>query len=407
MRPAAGRAGEVVAPPYDVMTGEEARALAGGRRWSFLHVSRPDMDLPPDTDPYGAEIYAKAGEALRAMVAAGVLARDPRPGFSVYRISDGAHVQTGIAGAAPLAAYLTGRIRRHEFTRPDREEDRMRHMDALDAQTGPVLCIHRDDAALASALDGLTAGEPVADVKLGRVRHTIWSVLDVPAVAQLSELAAGIRTLYIADGHHRTAAAARLAAARREANPEHDGSEPYNAFLTVAFPESEVRILDYNRVVRDLGGLSETRFLEAVGARFAMEPAPGRAKPGAPHEFGMYLGGQWYRLDLKGALPPADHPLARLDVHLLAEHLLEPVLGISDPRQDPRIDFLGGARGLEALEERVDTGQAAVAFALHPTRVSELLAIADAGEVMPPKSTWFEPKLADGLISYPLGPGKG
>ena len=403
LRPAAGRASSIVSPPYDVLTTEEVRALAEGQRWSFLHVSRPDMDLPPGTDPYAPEIYAKAGEALRAMVAAGVLARDPRPGYSIYRISDGAHVQTGIAGAAPLEAYLSGRIRRHEFTRPDREEDRMRHMDALDAQTGPVLCIHRNDAALAAGLEGLTAGQPVADVKLGEVRHTIWSVLDPAAIDQLSALTAGLGALYIADGHHRTAAAARLAAARRQANPQHHGSEPYNAFLTVAFPESEVRILDYNRVVGDLGGLSEARFLEAVGARFSMAPAPRRVKPGAPHEFGMYLGGQWYRLDLKGALPPADHPLARLDVHLLAEHLLEPVLGISDPRQDPRIDFLGGARGLEALEARVDGGEAAVAFALFPTQVSELLAVADAGEVMPPKSTWFEPKLADGLIIYPLG----
>ncbi len=403
MRPAAGRAEEVVSPPYDVMTGEEARALADGQRWSFLHVSRPDMDLPPGTDPHADAVHAKAGEALRAMVAAGVLARDPGPGYSIYRIADGAHVQTGIVGAAPLAAYQSGRIRRHEFTRPDHVRDRMRHMDALDAQTGPVLCIHRDDAALAAGLDKLTEGEPVSDVKLGRVRHTVWSVLEAPAVAQLSELAAGISALYIADGHHRTAAAARLAAARREADPEHHGSEPYNALLTVAFPESEVRILDYNRVVRDLGGLSEERFLEVVGVRFSMAPAPARVKPGAPHEFGMYLGGRWYRLDLKGALPPADHPLARLDVHLLAEHLLEPVLGISDPRQDPRIDFLGGARGLEALEERGDGGRAAVAFALYPTQVSELLAVADAGEVMPPKSTWFEPKLADGLILYPLG----
>ena len=403
LRPAAGRAGEVVSPPYDVLTTEEARGLAEGQRWRFLHVSRPDIDLPPGTDPYDPEIYAKAGKALRAMVSAGVLVRDPHPGFSIYRISDGEHLQTGIVGAAPLTAYESGRIRRHEFTRPDREEDRMNHMDALDAQTGPVLCIHRNDAALAADLRRLTTGEPVVDVKLGEVRHTIWSVLDPPDVAQLFDMAAGIRTLYIADGHHRTAAAARLAGARREANPEHDGSEPYNSFLTVAFPESEVRILDYNRVVRDLGGLSDARFLEAVGARFSMAPAQGQVKPGAPHEFGMYLAGQWYRLGLAGALPSDEHPLARLDVHLLAERLLEPVLGISDPRQDPRIDFVGGARGLGALEKRVDNGEAAVAFALHPTQVSELLAVADAREVMPPKSTWFEPKLADGLISYPLG----
>ncbi len=403
LRPAAGRAGEVVSPPYDVLTTEEAKGLAEGQRWSFLHVSRPDIGLPAGADPYGAEIYAKAGEALRGMVAAGVLVRDPRPGYSIYRISDGEHVQTGIAGAAPLVAYESGRIRRHEFTRPDREEDRMRHMDALDAQTGPVLCIHRDDAALAAALDALSAGEPVADVTLGAVRHTVWSVLDPPAVAKLSDLTAGIGALYIADGHHRTAAAARLGAARREANPDHDGSEPYNAFLTVAFPESEVRILDYNRVVRDLGGLPEVRFLEMVSARFSMAAAQGRVKPAAPHEYGMYLGGQWRRLGLAGGLPSGDHPLARLDVHLLAERLLEPVLGISDPRQDPRIDFVGGARGLKALEARVDSGEAAVAFALYPTQVSELLAVADAGEVMPPKSTWFEPKLADGLISYPLG----
>ncbi|MHA1536851.1 MAG: DUF1015 domain-containing protein [Alphaproteobacteria bacterium] len=403
LRPAPERAGEIVSPPYDVMSTEEARALAEGRRWSFLRVSRPEIDLPPQAGPLGPEIHARAGENLRAMLAAGVLIRDRGPCYSIYRISDGEHVQTGIAGAAPLEAYQSGRIRRHEFTRPDREEERMRHMDALDAQTGPVLCIHRDDPALAATLESLTAREPCADVSLDGVRHTLWLVGDAADIEPLSARLANIGALYIADGHHRTAAAARLAESRRAASPAHDGSEPYNSFLTVAFPESEVRILDYNRVVGDLGGLTNERFLEAVGARFSMAPSPGRMKPAAAHEFGMYLGGQWYRLDLKGALPPADHPLARLDVHLLAEHLLEPVLGISDPRQDPRIDFVGGARGLEALEARVDAGAAAVAFALYPTRVSELLAVADAGEVMPPKSTWFEPKLADGLISYPLG----
>ena len=403
LRPADGCAEDVVSPPYDVLSTEEARTLAEERRWNFLHVSRPEIDLPAGTDPYGPEVYTRAGEALRSMMSAGVLVRDARPGYSVYRISDGAHVQTGIAGAAPVADYPSGRIRRHEFTRPDREEDRMRHMDALDAQTGPVLSIHRDDAALAEALDDLTVGEPVADVMLGDVRHTLWAVVDPPDVARLSELVAGLEALYIADGHHRTAAAVRLAADRREADSQQTGRALYDNFLTVAFPESEVRILDYNRVVRDLGGLSESGFIEAVGARFSMAKTKHQAKPAATHEFGMYLGGNWYKLGLAGTLPPADHPLARLDVHLLAEHLLEPVLGISDPRQDPRIDFVGGARGLGALEKRVDGGEAVVAFALFPTQVSELLAVADAGEVMPPKSTWFEPKLADGLISYPLG----
>ena len=402
LRPTRAAAAGIVAPPYDVMTTDEARHFAQGREFCFFKVSRPEIAMAPGSDPHSVEAYAVARAALRRMTEAGVLLRDPDPAFYVYRIADGEHVQTGLAAAAPVAAYETGFIRRHEFTRPDRELDRAHQIDAVNAQTGPVLAIHRRAPAFEALLEVATAAAPDCDVTADGVRHTVWAVTDPEAVAAIAAAAEALDALYIADGHHRSAAAARVAAMRREANRDHRGDEPYNAFLVVTFPDDQVRVLDYNRVVYDLNRLSVAAFLEQVGEAFTVTPSDGPARPAGVHDFGLYVGGGWYRLALKEPPPAGADVLARLDVTLLADRLLEPVLGIGDPREDMRVDFVGGARGLEWLEHLVDEGPMAAAFALYPTQVATLLEVADAGGIMPPKSTWFEPKLADGLISYPL-----
>ena len=403
LRPVAARAADVLAPPYDVVSEAEARALAEGRPYSFLHVSRPEIDLPPGTDPYAPAVYAKAAANLAAMVSEGVLARDPGPCFHVYRLTMGTHVQTGLVGAASVASYDAGRIKKHELTRPVKEDDRVRQIEALNAQTGPVFLVYRSDAAIDGELAAVAAAAPEVDVTArDGVRHELWTIDDPAVVARLTAAFDRLPALYVADGHHRSAAAARVCAARRAANPTHTGEEAYNYFLAVIFPHDQMQILDYNRLVRDLNGRETADFLAAVRAAFTVEPAPGAVRPGREGEFGMYLDRRWYRLAIDPARVPADDPVGRLDVSLLQDNLLGPVLGIGDPRRDERIDFVGGIRGLGELEGCVDGGEWRVAFALRPTSMEALMAVADAGEVMPPKSTWFEPKLADGLVSHVL-----
>jgi uncharacterized protein (DUF1015 family) len=403
LRPAPDRAAEVIAPPYDVLSTDEARVRAHGRPFSFLHVSKPEIDLPAGTDPYSAAVYVKAAENLKAMRAAGVLVQDETPCYYVYRIQMGDHVQTGIVAAASVADYDTNRIRKHEFTRPDKEDDRVRQIDATNAQTGPVLLAYPDqpevDGILARSTQDIPAADAVAD---DGIRHTLWVMRDAADIARITELFDAMPALYIADGHHRSASASRICAARRAANPRHTGHEPYNAFLSVIFPAHEMRILDYNRVIRDLNGLTVDALLESIRQTFQVTPASGAFKPTRPRQFGLYLAGTWYQLDIKPERVPEDDPVGRLDVSLLQNNLIGPILGITDPRRDKRIDFVGGIRGLGELEKRVDGGEMAVAFSLYPTRMADLMAVADANEVMPPKSTWFEPKLADGMASHLL-----
>jgi uncharacterized protein (DUF1015 family) len=403
LRPVAGRAADVVAPPYDVVSEAEARALAEGRPYSFLHISRPEIDLPPGTDPYAPAVYAKAAENLAAMVGKGVLARDPEPSFYAYRLTMGRHVQTGLVGAASVAAYDADRIKKHELTRPVKEDDRVRQIEALNAQTGPVFLVYPKDDAIDGALARVTRAAPEVDVTArDGVRHELWRIGDPVTVQELTAAFDALPALYVADGHHRSAAAARVCAARRSANPGHTGEEAYNYFLAVIFPHDQMQILDYNRLVRDLNGLDAAAFLEIVQRMFSVERAPAVVRPSRAGEFGMYLDGQWFRLVIDPARVPYDDPVARLDVSLLQDALLGPVLGIGDPRRDERIDFVGGIRGLDELRARVDSGAWRVAFAMFPTSMEMLMAVADAGEMMPPKSTWFEPKLADGLVSHVL-----
>ncbi|MGH8702659.1 MAG: DUF1015 domain-containing protein [Burkholderiales bacterium] len=403
LRPAPGRAAEIFAPPYDVLTTEEARARAAGKPWSFLHVSKPEIDLPPGTDPYAPAVYAKATENLARMISERVLVRDPTPGYYAYRLAVGGHVQTGVAGAASIAAYEANRIRKHELTRPDKEDDRVRHMEALNAQTGPVLATYPDAPELDALLTAVSQLPPDVDVVANdQVRHAIWPICDAGLVVRIGALFDAMPALYVADGHHRSAAASRVAAARRKANPRPTGEESYNSFLVVAVPQRELRILDYNRAVRDLGGMSVDAFLGKLRDRFAVAPSAAPVKPERHGEFGLYAGGQWHRLTLRPELADPADPIARLDVSLLTTHVLDPLLGINDMRTDKRIDFVGGGRGLADLERRVASGEMAAGFSLYPTQFADLMAVADAGEVMPPKSTWFELKLADGLLSHVL-----
>ena len=404
LRPVVARAADVVAPPYDVVDTEEARELVAGRPWSFLHISRPEVDLPEGTDPYAPEVYRRAAQNLETMIDEGILVRDPTECFYAYRLTMGDHVQTGVVAVASVPAYDQNRIRKHEFTRPVKEDDRVRQIEALNAQTGPVFLVYKADERIDGSLARAAAEAPDVDVTAARdgVRHELWILDDPDLVEHLTRAFDAMDALYVADGHHRSAAASRVAASRREADPEHTGEESYNYFLSVIFPHDQMQILDYNRVVRDLNGADAEGFLQSLGERFRVERRDAPVRPEAPGRFGMYLEGRWYELTLDPARIPADDPVGRLDVSLLANEVIEPLLGISDPRRDERIDFVGGIRGLDELERRVDEGGWALAFSMYPTRMEDLMAVADAGEVMPPKSTWFEPKLADGLASHVL-----
>ncbi len=402
LRPASGRAAEVIAPPYDVLSTDEARARAAGKPWSFLRISKPEIDLPVGTDPYSPQVYAKAAENLGLMSSAGILARDPAPCYYVYRLIMGEHTQLGLVAAASVADYDTNRIRKHEFTQVDKENDRVRQIEALNAQTGPVMVAYPNAPEVDDILARCSAGAPDADATADHgIRHTLWVVRDAAIQARLTLAFDTMPALYIADGHHRSAAASRVAAARRSANPRHTGEENYNYFLTVIFPHHQMQILAYNRVVADLNGMDAATFLARVRESFSVATSPVAVIPG-PAEFGLYLPGQWYRLAIRPELIPVADPVARLDVSLLSDRLLGPVLGIKDLRRDKRIDYVGGIRGPQELEQRVNSGGMAAAFALYPTRMADLMAVAESGEVMPTKSTWFEPKLADGLVSHVL-----
>jgi len=400
LRPVPERAEEVVAPPYDVLNSAEARERAAGRPWSFLHISKAEIDLPEGIDPYDPAVYAKSAENLRKMLHEGILIRDEKPCYYVYRLIMNGHSQVGLVAAASVADYDINRIRKHEYTRPAKEDDRVRQIEALNAQTGPVLLAYKSQPDMDAILEATTKQPPLVDVTADDgVQHTFWKIDDEATIARISAGFDAMQAIYIADGHHRSASASRVA--KSHALSEGDGNQSSDYFLSVIYPHNQMNILDYNRVITDLNGLSREQLLEKVKAAFTVTKESAAVKPGKATEFGMYLGGQWYRLNIKPERV-SDDPVASLDVSLLADNLIEPILGIADPRTDNRIDFVGGIRGLGELEKRVDNGEMAIAFSLYPTSMEALMAVADAGEVMPPKSTWFEPKLADGLVSHVL-----
>lgn len=399
LRPPAEQAQAVASVPYDVVNTEEARALAAGNPLSFLHVSRPEIDLPAGTDPYSDAVYRKAVENFEKLIAQCPLVKEAEPSLYLYRLVMGEHEQIGVVAVCSIDEYDNNTIRKHERTRPDKEDDRTRHMVMIRAQTGPVFLTYRARPEIDEQVSAAIAAAPLFDITAeDGVRHTIWRLTETDPLVNSF---ASVPLLYIADGHHRAASASRARAELREQSFTHTGKEAYNYFLTVIFPDSQVQILAYNRIVRDLNGLSKEGLLNALKRQFTVienaNPAP--AERG---QWSMYLDSTWYGLRLS---PDATLPagtIGMLDVSVLQDRVLDQILGIKDVRTDKRIDFVGGLRGTQELERLVNEGKAAVAFSLHPTTVAELLMVSDAKEIMPPKSTWFEPKLRDGLLIHTI-----
>lgn len=397
LRPRPDLVERVAAVPYDVVDTREAAALAHNNPYSLLHVSRPEIDLPEGTSPHAEAVYARARDNFNRLVNNGALMRDGEPCLYVYRQVMEGHAQRGIVTCCHIEDYEKNIIRRHEKTRADKEDDRTRHVQVLGANTGPVFLMYREQAPIDRIVAGVEAGVPLYDFTApDGIRHTVWRVRDT------TELVRGFEKVplcYVADGHHRAAAAVRAGVERRKANTGHTGEEEYNWFLAVLFPAGQLRILPYHRVVKDINGLSSSAFLDAVRKRFTVT-TPAAAVPPAPCNAAMYLEGKWHGLGWK--LANGLDPLESLDVSYLNKNVLEPVLGIKDFRTDPRIDFVGGVRGTKALEERVNKGEAAVAFSMYPVTVDQVMRISDAGLIMPPKSTWFEPKLRSGLLIHTM-----
>lgn len=403
LRPPKKLAERVAALPYDVMNVEEARQMAEGNSYSFLHVSRPEIDLPTDVDPYSESVYVQGQCNLRKFIAEGTLLQDTEDSYYIYRQKMGGITQTGLVVCSSVDDYETGVIKKHELTRADKEEDRVRHVDYLDANDEPVFYTYRNDPDVSRIVTEVAEGEPEYDfVTSDGVSHTLWIISDREKIVELTEKFSAISTLYVADGHHRSAAAGRVRDLRKGQNPGHGGSEEYNFFLTVIFPDNEMNIMPYNRVVKDLNGLTVAEFMTRVGERFEITPAGKEYVPPQRHEFCLCLEGRWYKLVARPGTFDEDDPVSRLDVSILQNNLLSPVLAIRNPRTDQRIHFVGGIRGIEELERLVGNGEYRVAFSLHPTSMDELMQLADAGKIMPPKSTWFEPKLRSGLFVHLL-----
>lgn len=398
LRPPPERVLQVAAPPYDVVSAEEARAYARGNEASFFHVSRPEIDLPPGVDEHSEEVYQRGLENLRAFVQRGWLRQDPEPVFYVYRQRMGEHVQVGVVACASVEEYDRGLIKKHELTRADKEDDRTRHVEVLGANDEPVFLTYRADKALDALVAEATRGAPEYDLTTeDGIGHTFW-VVRGELNRRIASAFEGVPHLYIADGHHRSAAASRVRKLLREKGR---GEGEHDWFLAVVFPHDQMKILDYNRLVKDLAGLSVDAFLAKVAERFEIAPTD-EQKPARLHQFGMYLDGKWRRLTAREGTFP-DTPTGVLDVSIIHSNLLGPILGIGDPRVDKRIAFSGGIRGTAELERLVDKGEFRIAFSMYPTSLEQLMAIADAGEIMPPKSTWFEPKLRSGLVLHSFG----
>lgn len=399
MRPVASRAAQVAAVPYDVVNSEEAAALAAGNPYSFLHVSRPEIDMAPGVDLHDDSVYAQAQAAFKRLIKDVPMITDAVPAYYIYRLQMGDHVQTGIFGAASAVDYNNGIIKKHEKTRKDKEDDRTRHVMTLRSHTGPAFLTYRDDEKINAVVARAMEREPLYDFTApDGIRHTLYMTTETES-GELTRLFAAVPCMYIADGHHRSAAAARTMMECAPHNPHHTGEEAYNFFLAAAFPASQLKILPYNRAVKTLNGRSEAEFMRELEEKFTVHPADGAFAPSAPGNFGMYIGGKWYSVTPKFDTSKLG-VIEELDVSILQDNVLGPILGIDDPRTSTNIDFIGGIRGLGELEKLVNSGSHKVAFAMYPTTVEQLMNIADAGEIMPPKSTWFEPKLRDGLVCH-------
>ncbi len=405
VRPMPAYAEKVAALPYDVMNSDEAREKVQGNPYSFLHVDKAEIDLPVGTGLYDDIVYQTAANNLKSLERDQICKQDKTPCFYIYMQTWNGHTQTGIVGCASIDDYINGNIKKHELTRADKEADRIRHVDECDANTGPIFLTYKGSHALTALINDFTTTHlPIYDFKSeGEVANKIWVVNEETVNAEIETLFADVDALYIADGHHRCASAAKVGMMRREQNPNYTGDEEFNYFLAVAFPKDELRILDYNRVIADLNGMDKAEFIQKISDKFVVESAL-QVKPYAPderHTFGMFLDGSWYKLTAKPGTFDESDPVKSLDVSILQDNLISPILGIDDPRTDKRIDFVGGIRGLGELEKRATTDMV-LAFSMFPTSLDELIRIADAGALMPPKSTWFEPKLLSGLFIHKL-----
>ncbi len=404
VRPIPSFAEKVAALPYDVMNSDEAREMTVGNEYSFLHVDKAEIDLPKGTDLYSDEVYKKAAENLQKLCTDGICQEDKTPCFYIYRQTMNGRNQTGLVGCASIDDYINNNIKKHEFTRADKEADRIRHVDTCDANTGPIFLCYRENKRLSQIIESWKNDhDPVYDfIGPGNVNNTVWVVDDACTVNEISDLFTSINSLYIADGHHRCASAVKVGLKRREEKPDYNGDEEFNFFLSVLFPQSELEIMDYNRVIKDLGGMTSEEFMLKLSEKFTVCEAPfSPYRPEAKHSFGMYLDGKWFKITSKENTFDTENPVSRLDVSILQNNVISPIFGIDDPRTDKRIDFIGGIRGLSELERRVSLDMR-IAFSMYPTTLQDLFDIADAGEIMPPKSTWFEPKLLSGLFIHRL-----
>ena len=405
VRPHEDLADRVAALPYDVMNSDEAREMVKDNPYSFLHVDKAEIDLDPSIDHYDQRVYDKARETLMRFIEEKTLVREDKKGLYIYTLVMDGHPQTGLVSLASIDDYQNNVVKKHEFTRAEKEADRIRHVDVTNFHTGPIFLTYVYKEEITKIIeDYKKKHDPIYDfVAEDGVRHTAWAILEDEIIKTLVEKFSGVESLYIADGHHRAASAVRVGMMRREHNPDYTGDEEFNYFLSVIFPSNELRIMDYNRVVKDLNGCTSEEFLRTIEKNFAVTPYEGEGpyRPEEKHTFGMYLDKKWYKLTAKEHIVFDEDPLKRLDCKILQDHLLHPVLGIEDPRVDKRIDFVGGIRGLEELERRVAKDMK-VAFSMYPTTIMDLVSISDAGMVMPPKSTWFEPKLRSGLFLHDL-----
>jgi uncharacterized protein (DUF1015 family) len=402
-RPCADLIEKIPALPYDVMSSEEAREMVKGNEYSFLHVDKAEIDLPVGTDLYSDEVYSKAAENLNRMIENGNFVQDEKPCLYIYAQVFNGRRQVGIVGCASIDDYLNNVIKKHEKTRADKEADRIRHVDACDANTGPIFLCYRNTDKLDLIIDGIIADAPEFDfVTDDKVRHSIWKIADEQIINAIVGEFDNIPFVYIADGHHRSASAVRVGQMRREANPDYTGEEEFNFFLAVYFRVDELMIMDYNRLIADTNGLTTAELLEKLSEKFDVT-AIDRAdrKPKVSHTFGMYIDNQWYKLVAKEGTFDENDPIGCLDVSILQNNVISPIFDIHDPRTDKRIDFVGGIRGLDELEKRCSEDMK-LAFAMYPTTMEELMNIADADMIMPPKSTWFEPKLLSGLFIHKL-----
>lgn len=387
--------------PYDVMNSDEAYEIAKDNPLSFLHVDKAEIDLPRGTDLYSPLVYEKASENLKKLEENGELIQDDAPCFYIYKQVMNGRSQVGIAGCASIDDYKNNIIKKHEKTLAKKEQDRINHVNITNANTGPIFLTYRHNNDINHIVsECMSENAPVYHFEHDDVEQTVWVVSDGTITSQLAELFDGVNAFYIADGHHRCASAVKVGEMRRAENPDYTGDEEFNYFLAIAFPDNELEIMDYNRVVKDLNGLAKEEFLTKVSEKFEIVEKPHTFKPVKKHTFGMYLDGRWYGLKAKPSIIKED-PVARLDVSILQENLLAPILGILDPKNDDRIDFIGGIRGMAELEKRANSDMR-LAFAMFPTTVDDLISIADADEIMPPKSTWFEPKLLSGLFIHHL-----